>query len=90
MSKNEEEVSVRSGESVDSVKTMGDTESTEGEAQQRRAACAWARSERALDGEPERIRAGVLTQSMEGNRMNSLSKAMKFIEGGQGTREEAT
>ena len=47
MSKNEEEVSVRSRESVDSLKTMGDTESTESEAQRRKTVCAWARSERA-------------------------------------------
>ena len=54
MSKNEKEVSVRRGESVDSLQTMGDTESTESEAQRRRSGCASARSERALDGERER------------------------------------
>ena len=50
MSKNREEASVRSRESVDSLQTMGDAESTGSEAQRRRTACAWARSERALSG----------------------------------------
>ena len=73
MSKNEEEVSMRSRESVDSLRTMGDAESTESETQQRRTACAWAQSERALGGERQRIHAGVLTQGMEGDGMDSLS-----------------
>ena len=74
---------------VDSLQTMGDTESTGSEAQRRRTACAWARSERALDGEQERIHAGVVTQSMEGNRIDSLWRAMNVIDGGQGRCEEA-
>ena len=89
MSKNEEEASVRSRKSVDSLQTMRDVESTGSEAQSRRTACAWARSEQALDGERERIHAGVVTQSMEGDGNDSLWRAMNFIEGGQGTSEEA-
>ena len=76
MSKKEEEVSVRSRESVDNLKTMRDTESTESGAQRRRTACAWARGERALDGERERIQARVVAQSMEGEGMDSLWRAM--------------
>ena len=41
MSKNKEEVRMRSRESVDSLKMIGDTESTKCEAQRRRTACAW-------------------------------------------------
>ena len=89
MSKNEEEASERSRESVDSLQTIGDAESTGSEAQRRRSAFAWARSERALDVEQERTHAGVVTHSMEGNRLNSLWGAMNVIEGGQGTSEDA-
>ena len=81
--------SVRSRESVDSLQTMGDAENTGSEAQRRRTACAWAWSERALNGERERIHAGVVTQSMEGDGMDSLWRAMNVINGGQGTSEEA-
>ena len=42
MSVTEEEASVRSRESVDSLPTMGDAESTGNEAQRRRTVCAWA------------------------------------------------
>ena len=89
MSATEEEASMRSRESVDSLQTKGDAENTGSEAQRRRTACAWARSERALDGERERIHAGVVTQSMEGDRMDSLWRAMNVIERGQGTSAEA-
>ena len=89
MSKSEEEVSVRSRESGDSLQTMGDMESTESEAQRRRAACAWARSERALGAEQERIQAGAVAQSMESHGMDSLWRVINVIEGGQGTRKEA-
>ena len=89
MSKNEEEASVRSRESVDCLPTMGDVVSTGSEAQRRRTACAWARSERASDGERGQIHAGVVTQSMEGNRMDSLWRAMNVIGGGQGGSAEA-
>ena len=89
MSKNGEEASVRSRESIDSLQTMGDEEGTRNEAQRRQTACAWARSERALDRERERIHAGVVTQSAEGHGMESLGRAMNVIEGGQGTSEEA-
>ena len=82
MFKNEEEASVRSRESVDSLQTIGDAESTGSEAQRRR-------SERAFHGERERIHAGVVTQSMEGEGMHSLWTAMNVIERGQGPREEA-
>ena len=76
-------------ESVDSLLTMGDAESTESEAQRRRTACAWTRSERALDGERERIHAGMVTQSMEGDGMDSLWRAMNVFERGQGKSAEA-
>ena len=89
MSKNEEEASVRSRESVHTLQTMGDAESTGSEAQRRPTACGLARSERALDEERERIHAGVVTQNMEGDGMDSLWRAMNVIEGGQGTSEEA-
>ena len=89
MSLTEEEASVRSRGSVDSLPTMGDAESTGSEAQRTRTACAWTRSERALDGERERIHARVVTQSMEGDGMDSLWRAMNVIEGGQGTSPEA-
>ena len=72
MSKNEEEVSVRSRESVDSLRKMGDAESTKSETQQRRTVCAWARSEQALDSERERIHPVVVTQGMAGSGMDSL------------------
>ena len=72
MSMNEEEVSVRSRESVDSQRRMGDTVGTESEAQSRKTACAWAQSKRALKGERERIEAGVVAKSMEGDGMYSL------------------
>ena len=72
MSKNEEEVSVRSRESVDSLRKMGDAESTKNETQQRQTVCAWARREQALDSERERIHPVVVTQGMAGGRMDSL------------------
>ena len=68
---------------------MGDAESTGNEAQRRRTACAWARSVHALDEEQERIHAGVVTQSMEGDGKDSLWRAMNVIGGGQGTSAEA-
>ena len=89
MTKDKEKVSVRSKESVDSLKTMGDTENTESEGQRRGTACAWAQSERAFDREQERIQAGVVAQSMEGDVMDFLWRAMNVIQGGQGTREDA-
>ena len=64
MSVTEEEASVRSRESVDDLPTMRDAESTGSETQRRRTACAWTRSERALEGEQDRIHAGVVTQSV--------------------------
>ena len=84
-----EKASVRSRESVNSLQTMGDAESAGSKAQRRQTACAWTRSERALDGERERIHARVVTQSMEGDGMDSLWRAMNVIEGGQGTSAEA-
>ena len=89
MSVTEEEASVRSRESVDDLPTMRDAESAWSETQRRRTACAWARSERALERERERIPAGVVTQSMEGDGMDSLWRAMNVIKGGQGTSAEA-
>ena len=85
----EEEASVRSRESVDDLLTVRDAEIARSETQRRRTACAWARSERALEGERERIHAGVVTQSMEGDGMDSLWRAMNAIEGGQGTSAQA-
>ena len=89
LSKNEDEASMRSRQSVDSLQTMGDAESTGSQAQRRRTACTWARSERMLDGKREGIHTGVVTQSMEGDGLDSLWRAMNVIEGGQGTSEEA-
>ena len=89
MSDTEKGASVRSRESVDSLPLMGDAESTGSEAQRRRTACAWARSERGPDGERERIHAGMVTHSMKGDGMDSLWRAMNVIEGRQGTSAEA-
>ena len=75
----EEEASERSRESVESARS---------ETQKRRTACAWTGSERAFEGEQDRMHAGVVTQSMEGDRMDSLWRAMSVIEGGQGTSAE--
>ena len=72
MSMNEDEVSVRSRDSVGSQSTMSDTVNTEREAQQRRTACAWEQGQRSLEGELERIRAGVAAQSMEGDGMDFI------------------
>ena len=58
------------------------------EAQRRRTACARARSEHALEGERERIGAGVVTLSTEGDRKESLWRAMNVIGGGQVTSAE--
>ena len=89
MSLKEDQVSVRSRESVGSQRMMSDTVSTESEAQQRRTACAWAQGERAVEGERERIQASVVAQSMEGDGMDSLWRVMSVIEGRQGTHQEA-
>ena len=75
----EEEASVRSRESVESAGS---------ETKKSRTACAWTRSERAFEGEQDRFNAGVVTQSMEGDGMDSLWRAMSVIEGGQGTSAE--
>ena len=76
----EEEASERSRESVESARS---------ETQIRRTACAWTRSGKALEGEQERIHAGVVTQGMEGDGVDSLWRAMSVIEGGQGPSAEA-
>ena len=55
---NEEEASERSRESMESART---------ETRNRRTACAWTGSERAFEGERDRIHAGVVTQGMEGD-----------------------
>ena len=89
MSVTEEEASVRSRESVDGLPTMRDAERAGSETQKKQTACAWTRSERALEGEQERIHAWVLTQRMEGIGMDSLWRAMNVIEGGHGTSAEA-
>ena len=80
MNKTEEKGSVRSRESVESAGS---------ETQRRITACAWTRSERAFEGEQDRIHAGVVIQSMEGDGMDSLWRAMRVIEGGQGISAEA-
>ena len=89
MSVTKEDASVRSRESVDSLPTIGDVRSTKSEEATRRTACTWAPSERPLDGERERIHAGVVTQIMEGDGMDSLWRAINGIEGGQCTSAEA-
>ena len=76
----EEEASERSRESVESPRS---------ETQKRRTACAWTGSESAFEGEQDRIHAGVVTQGMEGDGVDSLWRAMSVTEGGQGTSAEA-
>ena len=75
----EEEASERSRESVESARS---------ETQKRRTACAWTGSERAFEGEQDGIHPGVVTQGMEGDRVDSLWRAMSVIEGGRGTSAE--
>ena len=77
----EEEASERSRESMESARS---------ETRKRRAACAWTGSERAFEGEQDRIHEGVVTQGMEGDRVHSLWRAMSVIEGGQGTSEQGS
>ena len=76
----EEEASERSRQSVESARS---------ETQKTTTACAWTGSERALEGEQDRIHAGVVTQGMEGDGVDSLWRAMSVIERGQGTSAEA-
>ena len=76
----EEEASERSRESMESARS---------ETRKRRAACAWTGSERAFEGEQDRIHAGVVSQGMEGDGVDSLWRAMSVVEGGQGTSAEA-
>ena len=76
----EEEASERSRESMESARS---------ETRKRRTACTWTGSERAFEGEQDRIHAGVVTQAMEGDGVDSLWRAMSVIEGGQGTSAEA-
>ena len=75
-----EEASERSRESMESARS---------ETRKRRTACAWTGSERAFEGEQDQIHAGVVTQGMEGDGVDSLRRAMSVIEGGQGTSAEA-
>ena len=75
-----EEAGERSRESMESARS---------ETRKRRTACAWTGSERAFEGEQDQIHAGVVTQGMEGDRVDSLWRAMSVIEGGQGTSAEA-
>ena len=58
-----EEARERSRESMESARS---------ETRKRRTACAWTGSERAFEGEQDRIYAGVVTQGMEGDRVDSL------------------
>ena len=58
-----------------------------GESQQRKTACAWAQRDQALKGARERIGAGVVAQSTEGDEMDSLWRVMNLIEGGQDNQE---
>ena len=51
-------------------------ESARSEGQKRRTACAWTGIERAFEGEQDRIHAGVVTQGMEGDGVDSLWRAM--------------
>ena len=64
-------------------------ESARSETRKRRTACAWIGSERAFEGEQDRIHAGVVTQGMEADGVDFLWRAMSVIEGGQGTSAEA-
>ena len=72
-----------------SERSRESTESARSETRKRRAACAWTGSERAFEGEQDRIHAGVVTQGMEGDGVDSLWRTMSVIEGGQGTSAEA-
>ena len=76
----EEEARERSRESVERAGS---------ETQKRRTACAWTGSERAFEGEQDRIHAVVVTQGMEGDGVDFLWRAMGVIQGGQGTGAEA-
>ena len=76
----EEEASERSRESMERARS---------ETRKRRAACAWTGSGRAFEGEQDRIYAGVVTQGMEGDGVDSLWRAMSVIAEGQGTSAEA-
>ena len=76
----EEEASERSRESMVSARS---------ETRKRRRACASTGSERAFKEERDQIHAGVVTQGMEGDGVDSLWRAMSVIEGGQGTSAEA-
>ena len=89
MSTNEDEATVQSSESVGSQMTMSDNVSTGGEAQRRKTACAWAQGEQAFEGGRERIGAGVVAPSTEGDGMDLLWRVINVIEGGQGSQEEA-
>ena len=90
MSTKEDEASVGGRETVCSQLTMRDTLSAEGEevgeAHQIKTACAWAQREQALEGARERISAGVLVQTMEGDGMDSLWRVLSVIEGATVTR----
>ena len=76
----EEEASEESREPMESARR---------ETRKRRTACALTGSERAFEGEQDRIHPGVVTQGMEGDGVDSLWRAMSVIEGGQGTSAEA-
>ena len=76
----EQDASERSRESMKSARS---------ETQKRRTACAWTGSERAFERKQDGIHAGVVTQGMESDGVESLWRAMTVIEGGQGTSAEA-
>ena len=62
----EGEASERSRKSVENARS---------ETQKRRTACAWTGSERAFEGEKDRMHAGVVTQGVEGDGVDSLWRA---------------
>ena len=91
MSMNEEEGSVRSRKSACSQLTMSYKVNAEGEgveAQQRKTACAWAQREQAMKGARERISAGVVAQSREGNGMDAFWRVLSVIERGPDSQKE--
>ena len=92
LNKKNDEASEWSRESVCSQLTMSDTVGAKGdvEAQRRETACASAQREQTIEGARDRISAGVVEQSVEGNGMDSLWRVLGVVEGGQDCKEEAT
>ena len=86
MSRKQDEASERSRQSVCSQLPTSDTVNAEDdvvEAQRRKRACAWSQREQAYEGARERISAGVVAQSVEGDGKDSLWRLLGLIKGGK-------